>query len=131
MKRLQSLAHFCLTFACSLLLNFVEILGETVTRWSAPTDFDTVCRRAAGRRHYNSLRQFHALLRRRQVIELVGRYGLFTHGAQARIAQELGVSEATISRDIACLLRLHVACPCCGSLVSRDRLPGAKRGRQQ
>lgn len=26
--------------------------------WSAPTDGETVARRAAGRRHYNSVRQF-------------------------------------------------------------------------
>ena len=67
--------------------------------WRRETDWDTVCRRAAGRRHYNALRQFHAALRRAEVERMWIEAGC-AYGARARIARAIGVSEATISRDI-------------------------------
>jgi hypothetical protein len=54
-------------------------------------------------------------------VELLGRYGL-VHGVQARISRELGVSEATVSRDVAAVLKGRAACPCCGTVVSTDRI---------
>ena len=81
--------------------------------WSTPTDFDTVCRRAAGRRRYNAVRQFRAAYRQVEVIRLLRQYGLFTHGTQARIARELGVSRATICRDVAAILASTYPCPHC------------------
>jgi hypothetical protein len=55
------------------------------------------------------------------VLRLLRRYG-WVPGVQARIARELQVSEATISRDVAHLLKTNVPCPMCGSVVHRDRL---------
>jgi hypothetical protein len=66
-------------------------------------DWDAVCRRAGGRRHYNAWRQFQQQHRRLEVSALLGRYGIAKHGVQARIARELGVSEATVSRDVRAL----------------------------
>jgi hypothetical protein len=72
------------------------------SNWGAPTDFDTVCRRAAGRRRYNASRALRRLVRRWKVSELVWKYlrqyGWF-RGIKARVARELGVHRGTISRD--------------------------------
>jgi hypothetical protein len=89
--------------------------------WSAPTTKDEVARRAAGRARYHALRRFQRQLRRQQVIELLGRYG-YDRGVQARISRELGVSEASISRDVAALLKDRAPCPCCGTVVPKDRI---------
>jgi hypothetical protein len=91
--------------------------------WSATTDWETVCKRSAGRRRYNAWRTFKKEYRRKQVAELLAQYGLLDHGVQARMARELGVHKSVISRDVQFLLTQRVECPCCGSLVPRDRLP--------
>jgi DNA invertase Pin-like site-specific DNA recombinase len=67
---------------------------------------DTIAyRRASGRRHYNAIRQVRATVRRSQVARLLRAYGL-ERGTQARIARELNVSDATISRDTRSVLDL-------------------------
>lgn len=86
------------------------------TSWSEQVPFDVACRRASGRRHYNSIRQCRRVLRRREVARLIGHYGM-THGAQAQIARALGVHRSTICRDFAAILkRLNEGepCPLCG-----------------
>jgi hypothetical protein len=45
--------------------------------WGGPTDWDTVCRRNAGRRHYNAVRQFLRLRRRRQLAALLNQHHRF------------------------------------------------------
>lgn len=87
--------------------------------WSAPTDWLTVCRRAAGRRKYHALRRLRACLRRREVLRLLGEWG-WTYGVQARLSRHLGVSRATICRDVQMLLPLVEPCPTCGMLQPRD-----------
>jgi DNA invertase Pin-like site-specific DNA recombinase len=87
--------------------------------WSQPTTWEEVKKRAAGRYKYNALRQFHAALRRREVLKRLAAYG-WTYGSQARIARELQCSEATISRDLAVLLPLVQECPTCGGLTPRS-----------
>ena len=89
--------------------------------WSAPTSWDEVCRRKAGRDRYNSVRRVQRAERRFRVLKLLSRYGM-DRGVQARIARELGVSRVTISRDVAALLFDHTPCPMCDSLVPRSRL---------
>jgi hypothetical protein len=87
--------------------------------WSESAPWEEVCRRAAGRRHYNSVRRFAAALRRREVARLLSvEGGLTQRGSQARIAQQLGVSRSTISRDLAFLLQRSRPCPCCGALTA-------------
>jgi hypothetical protein len=87
--------------------------------WSADTCWEEVCRRAAGRRHYNGVRRVRALLRRREVARLLlVKGGLTTRGTQAALARELGVSRSTISRDVAYLLRQSRPCRCCGALTA-------------
>jgi len=86
--------------------------------WSAPTSWEEVKKRAAGRAKYNALRRLNAQLRRRQVLQLLGEIG-WTYGSQATVARQLGVSEATISRDMATILPLYRECAHCGSLVPR------------
>ena len=88
--------------------------------WSAPTSWDEVCRRKAGRDRYNSVRRLLRAERRFRVLELLARYGM-DRGVQARIARELGVSRVTISRDVEALLFNHTPCPTCGSLVPADK----------
>ena len=56
-------------------------------------------RRAGGRRRYHARRRREAEERRARVAELVMQWG-WVQGTQARIAREVGVSEATISRDM-------------------------------
>ncbi|MFO7905997.1 MAG: HTH domain-containing protein, partial [Pirellulaceae bacterium] len=67
-------------------------------------DWDSVCRRAGGRRGYNWRRQFQRDYRLTLVVKLLDETG-FSWGYQTRIAERLGVSRATISRDIARLFR--------------------------
>jgi DNA invertase Pin-like site-specific DNA recombinase len=82
------------------------------TWWSRPTSWAEVKRRAAGRYKYNAIRRVQAQLRRREVLKLLGEIG-WTYGSQVRIARQLGVSEATISRDLAVILPLVEECPTC------------------
>lgn len=84
--------------------------------WSALTSWDVVCRRAAGRAKYHSIRRLQREIRRSRVMELLSRYGV-GYGVQARISRELGVSEATVSRDVTALLKKHAPCPECGGIV--------------
>jgi IS30 family transposase len=67
--------------------------------WTTRTDRETVCKRAAGRRHYNAWRQFCASERRLRVEEMLHELRS-KRGSQKRIAALLGVSESTISRDV-------------------------------
>ena len=80
--------------------------------WSRPVSFEEACRRAGGRRRYNAVRQFKALLRRQRVVELLLRWGM-RRGVQSRIAVELGVHRSTVSKDVAALLPEHPPCPEC------------------
>jgi hypothetical protein len=89
------------------------------TFWSEPTTWEEVKKRAAGRYKYNALRRLKAQLRRRQILKLLGELG-WTYGVQATMARRLGVSEATISRDMAQLLPLVAPCPTCGQFTLRE-----------
>ena len=73
------------------------------TSWGAPTDWETVCRRHAGRRQYHSWRRVQQAIRRVRVRALLCLYGLGV-GVQARIAGELGCHRSTVCRDVAALL---------------------------
>lgn len=57
-------------------------------------------RRAGGRRRYNLKRQDEARTRRDEVSRLLDLYGSKRRGTRARIARELGVSRATVTRDV-------------------------------
>ena len=63
-------------------------------------DWEATCRRASGRRHHNSVRQFLANYRLTQLVELLHETG-FRRGYQTQIAKELGVHSSTICRDLA------------------------------
>lgn len=88
--------------------------------WNASTDWATVCRRAAGRARWNAIRRLLAAVRRCEVARLLSEfapyYSPLQRGLQVRIARTLGVSEATISRDVRAILRCtdRQACPTCG-----------------
>jgi hypothetical protein len=71
--------------------------------WSDRVSNEVASKRAGGRRRYHALRRDRATVRRSQVAQLVRAYGR-QRGAQARIARELQVSEATICRDVTWLL---------------------------
>lgn len=66
-------------------------------------DWESVCRRAGGRRRYNATRQVRARVRRESVARL-WLAGKGRRGWQARAARQLGVSPATISRDFDAML---------------------------
>lgn len=84
--------------------------------WSAPTTPEAAARRAGGRRRYNAQRKFVAEYRRTILRELLFAKGrLRERGVQAKLARDLGVSRATICRDIRVLLRECQPCPCCGA----------------
>ena len=100
------------------------------TYWSAPVSDAEAARRAGGRRRYNAWRHFCAVWRRREVarlyLELGGGYGV-----QAAMARRLGVSQATVSRDMAALweaAREHDRCPLCGTYVLPDLQEGEATG---
>jgi hypothetical protein len=95
--------------------------------WSEQAEWDEVCRRAAGRRHYNRMRRFRAAYRRYRLAQLLSvKGGMTERGTQARLARELGVSRATICRDVAYLLRESYPCHACGALtVPQPRKDGS------
>lgn len=62
--------------------------------------FNQICRRAGGRRRYNFQRETAKRERRERVGELL-KHCENKRGMQVKLARELGVSEATISRDCA------------------------------
>jgi hypothetical protein len=92
---------------------------STIRNWSAPTDWQTVCARAGGRRRYNAVRTFLADLRRRAVLELLEEIGGLPRGAQAEIARQLGVHRSVISKDLKKILPLAKPCERCGVLRPR------------
>jgi hypothetical protein len=69
--------------------------------WSAKTDFDVVCKRAAGRRRYNAKRRAEARKRYSQVVEAIMLPDGRKRGSQAQLARALGVHRSTICRDVA------------------------------
>lgn len=85
-----------------------------------------VNRRAGGRRAYHKRRQGVAEARRLEVMHLWWRAG-GAYGWQRSAAQRLGVSPATICRDVAAVMQqlqddladFHT-CPFCGSLGAPD-----------
>jgi len=87
--------------------------------WSNPTSLSEASRRAGGRRAYNALRRDLKLIRRRDVMQLMLQYGC-NRGVQARMAATLGVSEATISRDVKATLYAPHVCKECGSYKPRN-----------
>jgi hypothetical protein len=102
----------------------VEISRQT---WAQPISDAAAWARAGGRRRHNATRQADAQLRRAEVIRLLGTLG-WRHGTQAVIARRLGVSEATISRDVTAVFGYRPRrCPCCGcgcdALADLDRTP--------
>ena len=75
---------------------------------------------AGGRRHYNSVRQFRAELRRIEIICFLAEshISLFVRGTQRALAERFAVSEATISRDLVRIFAKHTRdrhCPFCGA----------------
>ena len=87
--------------------------------WSTPTDWQTVCRRAAGRRKYNALRTFKAHQRRQTLLELVRDLGGMERGFQAKIAAALHVHPSVISKDLKKILPLSKVCDGCGTFMPR------------
>ena len=75
--------------------------------WSEATDFDTVRRRAGGRRRYNAWRQFVAHRRRFRVSELHLELDPSPIASEtcSILATRLGVHRLTIWRDIWSMLR--------------------------
>ena len=74
---------------------------------------DEVNRRAGGRKAYNARRQFIAAQRLHEVAELIAKLG-FDRGCLVKIARALGVSGATVTRDVQRLLAGGRVCPTCG-----------------
>jgi len=93
---------------------------STIRNWSAPTSWETVCRRASARRHLNAVKTFLANERRRQVLELLLTLGGVRRGVQAEIAKRLNVHPSVISKDINHhLMPLAKPCKTCGTLRPR------------
>jgi hypothetical protein len=79
----------------------IKVMGGP---WGAPTDRDTVCRRAAGRRRHNARRLARAQARRGRLFCMVaGLTRPWPRGLQQELAGVLGVSAATVCRDLAML----------------------------
>lgn len=69
--------------------------------WTEQTDFDAVCRRAAGRRRYNAKRREEARERYKLVVAAIMPPDGRRRGSQAQLARALGVHRSTICRDVA------------------------------
>jgi hypothetical protein len=77
-------------------------------QWHARTDWEEVCRRAAGRRKYNEWQRKFTNERRDLVWTLLIAGGLDRWGLLSDIARELGCHRSTIMRDKRALLRTLV-----------------------
>lgn len=77
------------------------------TNWSAATSDRAAALRAGGRRRYNAERRATRDHRRALLVQLVLRYRGwgFAYRNGAALAAHLGVSRATICRDLAALMR--------------------------
>jgi hypothetical protein len=89
-------------------------------------------RRGAGRNRHNRRRQDTALLRRSKILECWdgGAYLPTQHGSRAWLANQLGVSRSTISRDFKWLwqqLSMY-RCPSCDTPVIGGRWRELERG---
>ena len=88
-------------------------------QWKQPTSWAEVTRRAVGRYKYNAVRRLQAQLRRREVLELLHRWG-WIPGLQSQIAAHLGVHKSTICRDLQRIMPLLDECPTCHQLRPRE-----------
>ncbi len=78
--------------------------------------WEAICRRAGGRRHYNTWRRDLAFMRRGDVLKQ-WRASRGAPGWQAKAAVALGVHRSTITRDVEALraeMRQGSPCPMCG-----------------
>src|SRR5262245_21969088 len=99
-------------------------MNEKRATWGNRTDWQTVCRRAAGRNRHNAVRQARAALRRKKLVTLWGEQAqrgasILDRGAQTALAAVLGVHRSTVCRDVAAILadmNERGACPWCGTL---------------
>jgi len=80
-----------------------EVTGMNRQGWQRPVSDQEAYRRASGRRRRNFQRQIQAELRRQQVVKRLHEGQTYTAMAQA-----LGVSRWTISRDVQALQAQHV-----------------------
>lgn len=96
--------------------------------WNAPADFDSVCRRAAGRRRYNAKRRAEARERYIKVLEVIRPPDGRKRGSQAQLARALGVHRSTICRDVAKWRRflLEVMHRHRALMVERDKIDDAE-----
>jgi hypothetical protein len=78
--------------------------------WDPPRNWDEVCRRDVARKCWNSLRQFLAEERRRQLLDLVLELGGLQRGSETWIAEALGVHRSTISKNLRRMLPLTTVC---------------------
>src|SRR5258708_1534154 len=92
------------------------------SNWSAPTDPESVRRRAGGRRRCTARRRLQALLRRVKVFKMLEDVDYLTRGVKADIARALGVHRSTIGRDVKQIFYRNTCCPMCGSIVTIERL---------
>jgi hypothetical protein len=81
------------------VLACVKVGNVSRAQWRQPTSWAEVTRRAVGRYKYNAVRHFQAQLRRREVLQLLHRWG-WGPGVQSQIAVHLGVHKSTICRDM-------------------------------
>lgn len=65
-----------------------------------PTNFEGVCKRAAGRRRYHAERQRTQSKRQWEVLKELEQANWESYGLGRTLSKKLGVSEATISRDV-------------------------------
>ncbi len=78
-----------------------------------PESWDEICKRAAGRKHYNSVRRQQATLRRYEIREHLRKDGGY-HGLQKALAAQYKVSRATISKDVKAITQSALRCAACG-----------------
>src|SRR5690349_18638950 len=92
-----------------------------------PESWNEICKRASGRRHYNSVRTQQANLRRYEIREHLRTHGSY-HGIQKALAARYKVSPATISKDMAAITQSAVRCSSCGRY--REKIEMYLEGRK-
>jgi hypothetical protein len=90
-----------------------QISSPNSVEWRQPVDDQAASKRAGGRRHYNRVRQLRAHLRLGRIVRLLVKLKATgtEWGVRSEIARRLGVSRATVCRDMQRITRMDFGGP--------------------
>ena len=97
-----------------------------------PGHIPDVLRFIGGRRRHNARKKLLAARRRKRIVDLAVEKGwnLFDHGFRTRMAEELGVHQRTIAKDVKIIIGEtleNLRCPVCGRPADHENMDNLYR----